>query len=86
MNAATFALVFAALSGVGAADKRPIAAPRELPARCLALARDIVLVPYYLAGSTGGGVRTMFAARPTQRPTSGCAVDGVCVRIPNWRT
>ncbi|MHC4403986.1 MAG: beta-L-arabinofuranosidase domain-containing protein [Planctomycetota bacterium] len=39
-------------------------APVELPAWRFKATRDIVLVPYCLAGSTGGGVRAMFATRP----------------------
>ena len=37
--------------------------PNEPPAWRLRMERDILLVPYCFAGSTGGGVRTMFATR-----------------------
>jgi DUF1680 family protein len=41
------------------------AAPRAaIPSWRLKAARKIILVPYFLAGSEGGGVRTMFPTRP----------------------
>jgi len=40
--------------------------PNELPAWRFKAAREIVLVPYYFAGGTGGGVRTMFPTRLAQ--------------------
>jgi len=40
--------------------------PNDPPAWRLKVEPDIVLVPYYFAGSTGGGIRTMFPTRQAE--------------------
>ena len=52
--------------------------PNEPPAWRLKVKRNIVLVLYYFAGSSGGGVLTMFATKGAKWETNG--------RVRHWRS